>query len=81
MAVVDDRLDRELEGLDQLELQLPRTPSLATRLWRVTWPKLAAIVIGLGLWQLVVWSGWKPTYLLPVPPPSSTTCGRTATPS
>ena len=37
------------------------------RLWRVTWPKLAAIAIGLGLWQLVVWSGWKPTYLLPGP--------------
>ncbi len=67
MAVVDDRLDRELDGLDQLELQLPRTPSLASRLWRVTWPKLAAVVIGLGLWQLVVWSGWKPTYLLPGP--------------
>ena len=29
MAVVDDRFDQELEGLDQLELQLPRTPSLA----------------------------------------------------
>jgi NitT/TauT family transport system permease protein len=28
---------------------------------------LAAIAIGLGLWQIVVWSGWKPTYLLPGP--------------
>ena len=31
------------------------------------WPKLAAIVIGLGLWQIVVWSGWKPSYLFPSP--------------
>ena len=66
MAVVD-RLDLELEGLDQLELQLPRVPSRAHRIWSATWPKLAAIAIGLGLWQLVVWSGWKPTYLLPGP--------------
>jgi NitT/TauT family transport system permease protein len=66
MAVVD-RLDRELEGLDQLELQLPRSPSLARRAWRSTWPKLAAAAIGIGLWQVVVWSGWKPTYLLPGP--------------
>jgi NitT/TauT family transport system permease protein len=66
MAVID-RLDQELDGLDQLELELPRTPSRAHRIWSATWPKLTAIGIGLGLWQLVVWSGWKPTYLLPGP--------------
>jgi NitT/TauT family transport system permease protein len=66
MAVVD-RLDQEIEGLDQLELELPRTPSRARRIWSMVWPKLAAIAVGLGLWQLVVWSGWKPTYLLPSP--------------
>jgi NitT/TauT family transport system permease protein len=65
--VAVDRLDRELAGLDQLELSLPRAPSRARRLWSSTWPKLTAIVIGLALWQLVVWSGWKPTYLLPGP--------------
>ena len=66
MAAVD-RLDRELDGLDQLESFLPRMPSRARRVWAATWPKLAAAVIGLALWQLIVWSGWKPTYLLPGP--------------
>ena len=45
----------------------PGSPSRARRIWSATWPKLAAIAIGLALWQLVVWSGWKPTYLLPGP--------------
>lgn len=66
MAVVD-RLDQELEGLDQLELQLPRAPSRARQIWSVVWPKLAAVAVGLALWQLVFWSGWKPAYLLPSP--------------
>lgn len=66
MAVVD-RLDRELDGLDQLDLALPRAPSQARRTWSAIWPKAAAIVIGLGIWQLVVWAHWKPTYLLPGP--------------
>jgi NitT/TauT family transport system permease protein len=37
--------------------------------WAATWPKLAAIGIVLGIWQLVVWSGWKPDYVLPGPLP------------
>jgi len=36
-------------------------------LWAATWPKLIAVLLGLGAWQLVVLSGWKPTYLLPPP--------------
>jgi len=40
---------------------------LAGRAWGATWPKLAAIGIILGTWQLVVWSGWKPDYVLPGP--------------
>jgi NitT/TauT family transport system permease protein len=66
MAVAD-RLDREQDGLDQLELTLPRPPSPGRVVWSATWPKLAAALIGIGLWQLVVWAHWKPTYLLPGP--------------
>src|SRR5207237_8772467 len=29
----------------------------------------AAVALGLGIWQLVVWSGWKPDYVLPGPLP------------
>jgi NitT/TauT family transport system permease protein len=37
------------------------------RLWSALWPKLVAIALALLLWQLVVWLGWKPDYILPGP--------------
>jgi NitT/TauT family transport system permease protein len=61
-----DLLDQELSGLDQLETALPTRPSLGARIWSA-WPKLLAIAIVLVVWQLVVWSGWKPEYVLPGP--------------
>jgi NitT/TauT family transport system permease protein len=39
------------------------------RVWSWSWPKLAAIALVLAAWQLVVWSGWKPDYVLPGPGP------------
>ena len=36
-------------------------------LWLAVWPKVAAIAIALGLWQLVVESGWRKEYVLPAP--------------
>ncbi len=36
-------------------------------MWNAAWPKLAALAIALLLWQTVVWSGWKPEYVLPSP--------------
>ena len=41
--------------------------SLGRRIWTAIWPKVAAIALALFLWQLVVWSGWKPEYILPGP--------------
>ncbi len=35
--------------------------------WLAVWPKVAAVGIGLAIWQLVVWSGWRPEYVLPPP--------------
>ena len=60
-------LDRELSGLDHLETALPSGPSRASRIWAAAWPKLLAIALVLIVWQLVVWSGWKPEYVLPGP--------------
>ena len=37
--------------------------------WAWLWPKLAAIALALFAWQVVVWSGWKPDYVLPGPMP------------
>ncbi|CAN5824495.1 hypothetical protein BH20ACT4_BH20ACT4_04670 [soil metagenome] len=60
-SLVDDgRLDSVSAG--------PRDqPGPARRVWFGLWPKLAAMALGLLLWQIVVWSGWKPEYALPGP--------------
>ena len=60
--------ENEIRGLDALNLGSP-TPPLAHTVWRAAWPKLAAVAIALGLWQLVAISGWKPSYVLPGPAP------------
>jgi NitT/TauT family transport system permease protein len=39
------------------------------RVWAGLWPKLAAIALVLAAWQVVVWSGWRPDYVLPGPLP------------
>lgn len=61
------RLDEDLAGLDALEVAARSEASRLGRVWRATWPKLGAVAIGLVVWQLVVWSGWKPEYLFPGP--------------
>src|SRR5688572_29836702 len=61
-------LNTEIAGLDALESdERVDEPTALSRLWSTVWPKLGAAAIGLGLWQLVVWSGWRPTYVLPGP--------------
>ena len=61
------RLDAEFSGLDNLELRVGSSTTRARRLVAATWPKLAAVALGLLAWQLVVWSGWRPAYVLPGP--------------
>ncbi len=39
------------------------------RIWSWLWPKVAAVTLVLAAWQVVVWSGWKPDYVLPGPGP------------
>jgi NitT/TauT family transport system permease protein len=60
-------LARELAGLDALELPIRPRIGSAKRVWEGAWPKIAAAAILLGLWQLVVLTGFKPSYLLPGP--------------
>ena len=71
MAVAEQQLkerqEQELAGLDALETVVEPTPSFASRAWAMLWPKLMAIVIVVGGWQLVVMSGWKPEFILPSP--------------
>jgi len=63
----EPRTTQELSGLDALELAGSVGVSRASRLWSGTWPKVAAVTLALLLWQLVVWSGWRPSYALPGP--------------
>lgn len=37
------------------------------RLWSGVWPKVGAVLLALVIWQIVVWSGWKPESALPGP--------------
>ena len=45
----------------------PKPVSFGATMWAALWPKLMAVAIGVGVWQFVVWSEWKPEYLLPGP--------------
>ncbi|GIL30742.1 ABC transporter permease [Actinocatenispora comari] len=58
---------QELSGLDALELAGAGRDRWWARVGRGAWPKLLALALVLVGWQLVVWSGWKPDYLLPGP--------------
>jgi NitT/TauT family transport system permease protein len=61
--------EQDLAGIDALDVPLEPALSWPARVWRATWPKLAAIGLLIGLWQLVVWLQLKPSYALPGPVP------------
>jgi NitT/TauT family transport system permease protein len=42
-------------------------PNRAAKLWASSWPKLLAVTLFFGAWQVVVWTGWKPEYIVPSP--------------
>ncbi|MGC4803614.1 ABC transporter permease [Micromonospora sp. DT233] len=62
------RADAEISGLDALEIAGRRkVTSRAATIWASTWPKLAALGIAVGAWQIVVWAEIWPPYSLPGP--------------
>jgi NitT/TauT family transport system permease protein len=60
-------VNRQLAGLDALELTVGARRRPLSRLWSALWPMLIAVVIALGAWELVVLSGWKEPWVLPGP--------------
>jgi NitT/TauT family transport system permease protein len=60
-------IDQQIAGLDALEMAAQSRQGLLRRSWASLWPVLAAIAIAVAGWELVVLSGWKPTYVLPGP--------------
>jgi NitT/TauT family transport system permease protein len=62
-------LAADLSGVDVVETTSRPSRAPLRRLWSGLWPKLAAVALLLGVWQVVVLSGWKPDYVLPGPGP------------
>lgn len=44
-----------------------RGPNRGARCWAAAWPKMLAVGLFFGAWQVVVWTGWKPEYIVPSP--------------
>jgi NitT/TauT family transport system permease protein len=61
------RLAEELAGLDALDIPRHEGMALMHRIWAAVWPKLMALAIVIGVWQGVVWSQWRPAYVIPGP--------------
>lgn len=57
----------EIAGLDALEAPAVARESRVRRAWAATWPKAMALGIVLLAWEAVVWTGWRPSYVLPPP--------------
>ena len=62
-----DDLARLEAGLDALETETRSEQSRLRKAWSATWPPLVALVLLVGIWQLVYWSGIKESYVLPSP--------------
>jgi len=62
-------LAADLPGVDAVEATSRPSRAPMRRVWDGLWPKLAAAALMLAAWQAVVWSGWKPDYVLPGPGP------------
>jgi len=60
---------QEAEEVVPETVEVPERPHGARRVWSWLWPKLAALALFIAAWQLVVWSGWRPDYVLPGPLP------------
>jgi NitT/TauT family transport system permease protein len=64
-----DTYRAEIAGLDALDVPVRPAPSAARRLWTSAWPRLAAIAVAIGGWELLTLSKVKPPYVLPGPGP------------
>ena len=57
-----------VDALAALELPevTPTRPGTAwSRGWAAAWPRLAAVVVILVVWQVLVWIQWRPAYVFP----------------
>ena len=66
MVVETEQLSAALSGLDALDVVAAPAGRLR-RARAVILPKVAATIVFIGLWQLLVASKWKPEYVVPSP--------------
>jgi NitT/TauT family transport system permease protein len=59
--------NREIAGLDALELPIAPHPSLARRAWSGAWPQVAAVLLVVAAWQAAVLLGLAKPWVLPGP--------------
>ena len=62
-------LAAELDARDVADLAPRRLRAPRLRLWSGLWPQLVALAVAVAVWQVVVWSGWRPANMLPGPLP------------
>lgn len=62
-----DAPTRSLSAVDLPPSRTRSTGEVLGRVWSAAWPKLIALAVVLAAWQLVVASGWRPSYVLPGP--------------
>jgi NitT/TauT family transport system permease protein len=64
-----DETNATLSGLDALDLAGGGSSARTglAKVWFGTWPKLLAVAIVVGVWQVLVWAEWKPEYSLAPP--------------
>lgn len=55
------------DGIEEGERSGERRVGWVRGAWSGAWPRLTALALVLAAWQLVVWSGWRPEYVLPGP--------------
>ena len=64
-----------VDGLELVQAPEEQRRPLGRRVWDALWPRIAAVVLALTIWQLVFLSGWRPPYVLPSPATVLTTLG------
>ena len=61
--------DAEIAGLDALDIPIAAAKGRLSRMWEGLWPKLAALALFFGGWQVIAWLELKPSWVLPGPIP------------
>jgi NitT/TauT family transport system permease protein len=56
-----------VEMADAVLITELRSKPAGAKLWPALWPKVLAVAIFIAVWQAVVWSNWKPEYIVPSP--------------